>query len=246
MLPVAERLRRRGHHVAFAVPTHLAPAVTGEGFDASPIILRAIPVSSESRSPSAIRARIVERLPNLLESTLAVLTRVCEGADVIVTHPLQLAAAMTARKLGLKWISLTTYPGLIPSGYTVPEPHWLPPLPTPMGRAVNRLTWKAFRFGLRHLSGYTPWDEPRGWRDPPELEAFLSGGAPPVVITTSTAGERDAPAFFAAAVVALEQVNKRGILLLGHAAEKMGAEPGVELTPGVVAWPYLPLSRLVA
>jgi UDP:flavonoid glycosyltransferase YjiC (YdhE family) len=25
----------------------------------------------------------------------------------------------------------------------------------------------------------------------------------------------------------------------------MGAEPGVELTPGVVAWPYLPLSRLV-
>lgn len=297
MLPVAERLRRRGHHVAFAVPTHLAPAVTGEGFDASPITLRAIPVSSESRSPSAIRARIVERLPNLLESTLAVLTRVCEGADVIVTHPLQLAAAMTARKLGLKWISLTTYPGLIPSGYTVPEPHWLPPLPTPMGRAVNRLTWKAFRFGLRHLSGdivnatletegiarddktfmpgglspyltlvltspaysprppdwpphikltgYTPWDEPRGWRDPPELEAFLSGGAPPVVITTSTAGERDAPAFFAAAVVALEQVNKRGILLLGHAAEKMGAEPGVELTPGVVAWPYLPLSRLV-
>src|SRR6266852_784349 len=121
MLPVAERLRRRGHHVAFAVPTHLAPAVTGEGFDASPITLRAIPVSSESRSPSAIRARIVERLPNLLESALAVLTRGCEGADVIVTHPLQLAAAMTACMHGMKRISIYTLSGLVAIRYAVPE-----------------------------------------------------------------------------------------------------------------------------
>jgi rhamnosyltransferase subunit B len=297
MLPVAERLRERGHDLTFAVPSHLAEAVADEGFDCSPIATTAYTSLGESRSPSAVRARIAKRLPSLLESTLDVLRHACGGADLIVTHPLQLAAAMTARKLGLRWITLTAYPGLIPSAYTVPQPHWLPALRTPVGRAVNRLTWRIFRFGLRHLSGdiinatldaeglarddeifmpgglsphltlvlsspaysprqpdwpahikvtgYTPWDEPRGWRDPPELDRFLSEGGPPVLITTSTAGERDAPAFFASAVRALAHVKKRGILLLGSAAKQMGAAPGSELGPGVVAWPYLPLSRLV-
>ncbi len=298
MLPVADRLRQRGHDLVFAVPTHLAAAVTGEGFACNPIAMRYFSASTDSTSPSAVRARIVERLPSLLESTLAVLRTTCEGADLIVTHPHQLAAAMTAQKLGLKWITLTAYPGLIPSAYTVPEPYWIPPLPTLIGRAINRLTWKGFRFSLRHLSGdiinatleteglarddetfmpgglsphltlvlsspaysprqpdwpphikvtgYTPWDEPRGWVDPLELDAFLSKGAPPVVITTSTAGERDAPAFFAAAARALTQLKMRGVLLLGSAAEKLSAAPGGELAPGVAAWPYLPLSRVAS
>ena len=297
MLPVADRLRLRGHDLIFAVPTHLTAAVIGEGFVCNPIATPAFSGTTESMSPSSVRARIVERLPSLLDSTLAVLRKTCEGADLIVTHPHQLAAAMTAHKLGLRWITLTAYPGLIPSGYTVPEPYWVPPLPTPIGRAINRLTWRGFRFSLRHLSGdiinatleseglarddetfmpgglsphltlvlsspaysprqpdwpshikltgYTPWDEPRGWRDPPELDAFLSDGAAPVVITTSTAGERDAPAFFAAALLALGRVKRRGILLLGSAAEKMEAAPGRELAPGVIGWPYLPLSRVV-
>lgn len=298
MLAVAQRLRQRGHEVIFAVPTHLKPAVIGEGFACNPIAMQAFAGSTESRNPSAVRARIAERLPSLLESTLAVLRKTCEGADVIVTHPHQLAAAMTARKLAVKWVTLTVYPGLIPSGYTVPQPHWLPALPTALGRAINRLTWRGFRFSMRYLSGdvvnaaleaeglardddtfmpgglsphltlvisspaYSPrqpdwpshikltgyalWDEPQGWRDPPELDAFLSDGEPPIVITTSTAGERDAPAFFAAAARALGLMRKRGILLLGSAAEKMGAAPGRELSPGVAAWPYLPLSTVVS
>lgn len=298
MLAVARRLQQRGHELIFAVPTHLTSAVSGEGFACEAIAVQAFAGSTESRNPSAVRARIAERLPGLLDATLSVLRKACEGADLIVTHPHQLAAAMTARKLDVKWVTLTVYPGLIPSGYTVPEPHWLPALPTPVGRAINRLTWKGFRFSMRYLSGdvvnaaleaeglahddetfmpgglsphltlvisspaysprqpdwpshikltgYTPWDEPRGWIDPPELGAFLSNGPPPVVITTSTAGERDAPAFFAAAARALTQLKMRGIVLLGAAAEKMGAAPGGELAPGVAAWPYLPLSRVVA
>ncbi len=298
MLPVADQLRQRGHDLVFAVPTHLSAAVIGEGFSCQPIAVQTFAGSTESMSPSAVRARIIERLPGLLESTLAVLRETCDGADLIVTHPHQLAAAMTAQKLGLRWITLTAYPGLIPSGYTVPEPYLVPPLPTPIGRAINRLTWKGFRFSLRHLSGdiinatleteglarddetfmpgglsphltlvlsspaysprqpdwpshikltgYTPWDEPRGWTDPRELDAFLSHGPPPVVITTSTAGERDAPAFFAAAARALTQLKMRGVLLLGSAAEKMGAAPGDELAPGVAGWPYLPLSRVAS
>jgi rhamnosyltransferase subunit B len=298
MLPVADRVRAGGHEVLFAVPTHLAPTVEGEGFACHRINTRPFAPAPRSTDPAAVRAKILQRLPELLSSTIEVLLRVCQGADLMVTHPHQLAAAMTARKLGLPWITLTVYPGLIPSAYTVPEPHWLPPLPTPAGRAVNRLTWRVFRYGLRHLSGdildatiaaqglerdddifmpgglspyltliltspaysprqpdwpdhvkvtgYTPWDEPRGWRDPPELERFVAGGDAPVLVTTSSAGERDVVSFFRSAVRSLQLSKRRGLLLLGRAARDFSAEAGTMVAPDIQAWPYLPLSRVVA
>src|SRR6266446_9038193 len=106
MLPVAARLRSGGHTVVFVVPRHLAVIVDGEGFECHPIEERGYPAGDQSTDPAAVRAKIVERLPDLLVSTMAVLGDVCKGVDALVTHPHQLAAAMTARKLGLKWITL--------------------------------------------------------------------------------------------------------------------------------------------
>ena len=95
------------------------------------------------------------------------------------------------------------------------------------------------------MAGFTPSDEPRGWTDPPELERFLAEGEPPVLVTTSTAGERDAPLLFRSAARALTRIGKRGILLLGSAAPEMNVAAGGLIEPGVIAWPYLPLSRVV-
>jgi UDP:flavonoid glycosyltransferase YjiC (YdhE family) len=208
-----------------------------------------------------------------------------------------MATAITARKLGLRWVTLTVFPGFIPSAYTVPQPHWLPALPTFAGRAVNRLTWQIYGFGLRHLAGdsidealrahglerdpklfapggvspfltlvlssplysprlpdwpssvevagYAEWDQPRGWQDPPQLEGFLQAGDAPVLVTTSTAGERDAVAFFRTASAVLTSMMRRGILLVGNAAEALGVAPGDVVMESVIAYPYLPFSRIV-
>src|SRR6266571_8046534 len=154
MLPVAEKLRARGHMITFAVPSTMFEVVASEGFACYPIAMPPY-LPTETTSPAAARsveARIAERFPKLLDAAIAVLESACAGADLIVTHPLQLATAITARKLGLKWVTLTVFPGFIPSGYTVPQPHWLPALPTPVGRVVNRMTWRIYNFGLRYLS----------------------------------------------------------------------------------------------
>lgn len=296
MVPLALRLRAAGHAVSFAVPAHLAPVVTGEDLACHTIHTRPFTPTAQSTDPRAVRARIAQRLPEILSSTIDVLRRECADADLIVSHPHQLAAAVAARKLGVPWVTLTVYPGLIPSSYTVPEPHWLPAMPTAAGRAVNRLTWRIFNYGLRHLSGgiideavaqqglqpdevfmpgglspyltlvlsspaysppqpdwpssvkltgYVTWDEPRGWQDPAELAQFLDAGDPPVIVTTSSAGERDNLALFKSALEALRRTHRRGLFLLGSTAAQVPARSGDELAEGVRAWPYLPLSRIV-
>jgi UDP:flavonoid glycosyltransferase YjiC (YdhE family) len=300
MLPVAEKLKGRGSSVVFVVPEHLAGPVQDQGFECRVVVLPQfgdMRSQEESTAVADVQARIRERFPVLARETMRILEPACEGADVLVTSPNQLVATMVAVKLHLKWATLTVFPGNIPSAYTVPQPHWLPALPTPIGRMVNRATWRVFQFGINYLdgdaitravdeaglsghrdlfvtgglspfltlvlssplysprqrdwppqiklAGYTSWDEPSDWREPPQLGEFLASGDPPVVVTTSTAGERDAASFFKSAADALTAAGKRGILLLGNAAPEIGSAPGETLAPGVIAWPYLPLSRVV-
>jgi rhamnosyltransferase subunit B len=296
MMPVAQKLREHGHQLVFAVPAHLEPAVLAEGYDCSPISIPSFPKPARGNEPP-VEDRIKQRFPTMLRGALAALESVCGSADLLITHQLQVAAAITAQKFGLKWVTLTVFPGFIPSSYTVPQPHWLPALPGPPGRLVNRTTWRIFNFGIRHLSGdvldqaleahgvkrnsdifapgglspylalvlssplysprqpdwpahvkvvgYTHWDEPIGWTDPADLNEFLDEGEPPVLVTTSSAGERDAAAFFDAATRALEQAGRRGLLLLGSSSDRIRPEPGTRRSSGVAAWPYLPLSRVV-
>jgi len=153
MLPVAARLRERGHDLVFAVPESLAGDVTREGFDCSSVTMPEPPAQVGSGSPEVLRAWIADSYPSMLRQAVVVLQGVSSGADLIVTNQVQVAAAIAGRKLGIRWVTLTVFPGFIPSGHTVPQPHWLPALPTPAGRAINRLTWRIFEFGLRHTAG---------------------------------------------------------------------------------------------
>src|SRR5260370_31942643 len=101
------------------------------------------------------------------------------GGALIGNNQVKVAAAITGRKLGLKWATLTVFPGFIPSGNTVPQPHWLPSLPTPAGRAINRLTWRVFDFGVRNMAGTSIEDAVQANGLAPDNRVFAPGAVSP-------------------------------------------------------------------
>jgi rhamnosyltransferase subunit B len=297
MFPVAAALQRRGHSITFAVPQSLLGAVTEQGFHSHVDPMPAPPAGRDWDRPVAeIKSSVRENYGPYLDRCVRVLGAACERADAILSTPNQVATAIVGERGKMPWVTLTVFPGLIPSAFTVPEPHWLPALPTPAGRAINRLTWRVFRFALRYIAsdvinevvethgllknsdlfsptalsphlclvlssplysprqpdwppqikvtGFIPWDQPEGWREPPELAQFLAAGSPPVVVTASSA--HNSALFLTLAQRALEASGRRGIILTGRASDELlGKNSHIVLDSGVAAWPYLPLSHLL-
>ena len=300
MFPIADMLQQRGHAVLFVVPSKLQARVANQGFQSRTVHMMPDP-PAEARasgvSAAAAKARIEKRYTPFLKGAIEVLDEACSGADAILSTPHQIATAVVGTQRRIPWVTLTVFPGLIPSAYSVPEPHWLPALPTPPGRLVNRLSWSIYGFGIRYLSqdaiaaavgslgipanklfapggvsphlclvmsspaysprqpdwapqikvtGFTQWDEPQGWSEPPELTQFLNAGPAPVVVTTSTAEERDTIGYARVAMRAIEATGRRGIILTGATTDRiLGTAPHLILDSGVAAWPYIPLSRLL-
>ncbi|MEP6753073.1 MAG: glycosyltransferase [Candidatus Dormiibacterota bacterium] len=300
MFPIADLLRRRGHSVLFVVPSKLQARVINQGFENHAVRMMPDPpedARTRDFSAAAAKARIERHYTPFLRGAIEVLDEACIGADVILSTPHQIATAVVGTQRGIPWVTLTVFPGLIPSAYSVPQPHWLPALPTPAGRWVNRLTWSVYGYGIRYLgegaiatavaslgipanklfapgglsphlclvmsspvysppqpdwppqvkiTGFTLWDEPAGWREPPELTQFLSDGPAPIVVTTSTAEERDTVGYARVAMRAIEATGRRGIILTGASTDRiLGTQTHLILDSGVAAWPYIPLSRLL-
>ena len=89
------------------------------------------------------------------------------------------------------------------------------------------------------LVGFPLYDERQSAPMPPEVEAFLQAGAPPIVFTPGSAmahGKR----FFKAAVAACEKLNARGLLV-----SKYTAHLPSDLPPGVKAVSYAPFTELL-
>lgn len=150
MMPVAIELQRRGHQVSFAAPPVLHSELVMQGFECvrlPPLVLPGPGTSGDSTQP-----KFLELAGPHLESIIDKLDEACEGVDAVLTSPHQVASAIVAERRRIPWITLTVFPGFIPSSYTVPEPHWLPALPTPVGRVVNRLTWRAYRQALLYIN----------------------------------------------------------------------------------------------
>lgn len=160
LLVLAKRLDERGHATTIAATPAFRSMVEDEGVAFAPI---GIPLGLEEYAahPEILDAgqngltgiRNLMRvfiLPNLAR-TARDLDAACTGADLLVTHPAQLAAPMVAELRGLRWATATVFPGNIPSAYTVPQGNPLPALPGPVGRAANRNAWWLSRLVLRAL-----------------------------------------------------------------------------------------------
>lgn len=73
---------------------------------------------------------------------------------------------------------------------------------------------------------------------PPEVEAFLAGGEPPIVFTLGSAAVYIARDFYAESARAAARLGRRALLLLGK------NPPPANLPPAILAWDYLPYARI--
>ena len=73
---------------------------------------------------------------------------------------------------------------------------------------------------------------------PPEVEAFLEAGEPPIVFTLGSAAVFIAGNFYAESARAAQMLGKRALLILGDNA------PPANLPPSALAWNYLPYARI--
>lgn len=179
-MPVAEELQRRGHEVVFAAPPVLQVEIEKQGFKCTRLPPLTIPESALSGRTGDLDGQTFRELAGPhFEMVIDLLSDACAGVDAILTTPHQLASAIVGEWRHIPWITLSVFPGFIPSAYTVPQPHWLPALPTPAGRAINRLTWRAYRMAMWHLNpGYVDHAlESRGL--PVDRELFAPGGISP-------------------------------------------------------------------
>ncbi|MBM4243771.1 MAG: glycosyltransferase family 1 protein [Deltaproteobacteria bacterium] len=188
LLALAKRLGERGHAASIAATPAFRRMVEDEGVAFAPIGIElgleeyaAHPEILDGRQNGLAGIRNLMRLfilPNLAR-TARDLEGACAGADLLVTHPAQLAAPMVAERRQLRWATATVFPANIPSAHTVPQGNPLPALPGPLGRAMNRYAWWFSRLVLRGL-----FDRPlnavrRVLGLPPSRDVFLLSGLSP-------------------------------------------------------------------
>ncbi len=159
MLGLGHELAARGHTPVYAVTPAGEELVQGEGFEFAPVGPHF--GFDEYRDHLAIldgRLRGVASLFSImrriamphLNGAVQDLGKAVAGADLVLTHPVQLAGPIAAEAAGVPWATVSVFPGLLPTAHHKPQyMPWTPP--GAIGRAVNRVGWAAGRavtFGL--------------------------------------------------------------------------------------------------
>jgi len=157
-LPVARALVQRGHVVRFAANPGFRHVVEGEGFEFVPVGVELganeYSIHPEILSPRRggfIGVRSLFRyflLPHL-HRVFNDLRSAARGCDALLTHPAQLAAPMVAERLSIPWLTLSMFPGNIPSRYTVPSGSTHRALTGRLGESLNLFAWNAARWIMR-------------------------------------------------------------------------------------------------
>jgi len=132
-LGVARALRKRGHEVVIATCPSYQSRVEAEGLPFHPLrpdlnqLMTSSPEISAKGNDLKSGTQFILRtlvLPKLRE-TYHDLLKVCQGADLLVNHPVLFAGPLVAEKLGIRWTSVILSPGIFLS---VHDPALLPPL----------------------------------------------------------------------------------------------------------------------
>jgi UDP:flavonoid glycosyltransferase YjiC (YdhE family) len=160
LIPIAKNLVGRGYLIRFAVPSAQREVVESEGFEFR-AVGDGLAIDDHWSHPEIVDRRlhglagfrtvlrdfILPRLGEMLEG----LKSACADSDALVAHPGQLAAPLVAEATGIPWITVSMFPGLIPSAETVPQGSLQPALGGPFGRLVNRASWALTRGVLSAL-----------------------------------------------------------------------------------------------
>jgi rhamnosyltransferase subunit B len=144
---LGQRLIKRGHDVRLAaspawqdIATEASVPFVGVG---RPLGFEELGQHPEIFKPGAIGLR--HALDRFIFDQVEELTRdLCDafdGADLVVTHPAEVAAQNVAEALGVRRVVATVFPGMIPSSYTVPGGSPIGPWQGFVGRVANRLSW---------------------------------------------------------------------------------------------------------
>ncbi len=300
-LSIAHELRVRGHEVVFAANPWFEEPITHEGFSfvglgrwLGPDEYAMWPEILEPRGGGLPALRtLMERfvLPHLEQVTRELHAAVGPG-DLLLTHPAQLAAPMVAELAGVRWGTLSVFPGNLPGRDHPPQGMPRLPLPGALAARANEAGWALARrtmrsafdpelnrirqdlglppgrdlFLLSGLSpdlvlvlcpatycapspdwpdqvrcvGYTLFDTPRDWQDPPGLAEFLDGGEAPVLVCLGVSVAMHAGEFVQQALDALGRAGSRGLFLVGRAPNVPARVPS-----GHAFFPYVPLSRVL-
>ncbi|HEV8192777.1 MAG TPA: glycosyltransferase [Ktedonobacterales bacterium] len=151
-------LRERGHDVLFAVEERMSLAIREAGFPVHPLTGDGQEIFEkysaefiDKLTPIASLRVVVERyLLPALRTNIEELRAACEGADILVTAAVQLAASFVVDQTGVPWASLALTPVVVPSAYVAPVPGLY--LPGPLQRAVNRFFWTGGILTVRHIA----------------------------------------------------------------------------------------------
>jgi UDP:flavonoid glycosyltransferase YjiC (YdhE family) len=79
------------------------------------------------------------------------------------------------------------------------------------------------------LTGTFAWDAPRALPAPPELDAFLDDGPPPVLVTLGGSSAVDPQDFYPNAVAAVRSLDRRALVLTGPTPEPVSLDPHPQL-----------------
>lgn len=185
MIPVASELSRRGHHVSFcANPAFratleaerfvfhgLGPGFGSEEYAAHPEIL-----ASGAGGLEGLRHLMEHFVLPALPRAVSDLCTAAAEADLVLTHPAALSTPIAAELTGFRWMTLSVFPGLIPSRYTAPAGSPLPSLAGALGRRLNAIGWRTGEWTVRRAFD-GPINEVRaGFGLGPARDIFLLGG----------------------------------------------------------------------
>jgi rhamnosyltransferase subunit B len=160
VIGLAKGLTEAGHDVRVAASAAYDELVQGEGLEFSGIG-PALGFSDYARDPKILNGRlggfvgfshlfrrfIFPALDRYVDDLAASI----RGVDLLLAHPALVAAPVAAERVGIRWGTISVFPGLIPTAYVPPAPTRVSFGSGPAGRAMHRAAWWAARFNMARL-----------------------------------------------------------------------------------------------
>jgi rhamnosyltransferase subunit B len=160
VIGLAKGLTEAGHDVRVAASPAYDELVQGEGLQFSGIG-PALGFSDYAREPKILSGRlggfvgfshlfrrfIFPALDRYVDDLAAAI----RGVDLLLAHPALVAAPVAAEHVGVRWGTISVFPGLIPTAYAPPAPTRVSIRSGRAARAMHRAAWSAARFNMARL-----------------------------------------------------------------------------------------------